>query len=148
MPFKKGYAPWNKGLTKEDHPSIKSMSNKMKNKTGKNNANWKGGKIDNKHGYWLILNKNHPRKNVNNYVFEHILIAEKQLGRYLKHNEFVHHIDGNKKNNNSNNLFVCESNNKIHNQLEQIAFDLYKKGIIKFDTKKGEYFATMEMIRL
>lgn len=38
---------------------------------------------------------------------EHRLIMEKKIGRELKTNEHVHHLDGNKQNNNINNLFIC-----------------------------------------
>lgn len=42
------------------------------------------------------------------YVFEHILIAEKVLGRYLKDGEVVHHLDGNRTNNANNNLVITD----------------------------------------
>jgi len=38
----------------------------------------------------------------------HTVIAERVLGRPLKKNETVHHIDGNRLNNNNDNLLVCE----------------------------------------
>lgn len=44
------------------------------------------------------------------FLREHVLVAEKMLGRSLKPGECVHHIDGNKLNNNSNNLIVFASN--------------------------------------
>jgi SWI/SNF-related matrix-associated actin-dependent regulator 1 of chromatin subfamily A len=66
--------------------------------------NYKGDSYVDKDGY-ILINKqfNHP-KNRDNYVREHILVMEKFLGRYLEDNECVHHLDGNKKNNNIENL--------------------------------------------
>lgn len=40
---------------------------------------------------------------------EHRVVAEKMLGRSLKENEVVHHIDKNKKNNHPSNLMVFRS---------------------------------------
>lgn len=42
-------------------------------------------------------------------VHEHRIIAEKKIGRKLKKGEVVHHIDGNKRNNDPNNLMVFSS---------------------------------------
>ena len=44
------------------------------------------------------------------FVREHVLVAEKKLGRKLKCGEVVHHIDANKKNNDESNLIVFASN--------------------------------------
>lgn len=42
-------------------------------------------------------------------VHEHRVVAEKLLGRQLKHGEVVHHIDGNKRNNDPDNICVFPS---------------------------------------
>jgi len=43
-------------------------------------------------------------------IFEHRIVMEKHLRRKLKRTEFVHHKDGNKLNNNINNLELMKSN--------------------------------------
>ena len=45
----------------------------MRNKTGPNNYNWKGGKSISSGGYLLIYSPNHPQTNFSGYVREHIL---------------------------------------------------------------------------
>lgn len=45
----------------------------------------------------------HPRAN-NKYVFEHILVMEEKLGRYLNDKENVHHKNGVKSDNRIDNL--------------------------------------------
>ena len=60
-------------------------------------------------GYVYIYNPQHPRASKTGLVYEHILNAEKILGRYIKKNEVVHHIDCNRSNNNPDNLMVFKS---------------------------------------
>ena len=81
--------------------------------------------------YVKILSKQHPN-NVKGFVLEHRLVVEKKLGRYLKKEEVVHHIDFDKKNNNLNNLMLFK-NNKEH---------------IKFHTKLKQFGLTNPMKRL
>ena len=54
---------------------------------------------------------NHPHATKYGLIYEHILVAEQKLGRYLKPEEVVHHIDGNKKNNSFENLMVFATEN-------------------------------------
>lgn len=76
-------------------------------------------------------------------IFEHRENAEIKLGKKLNEFEIVHHIDGDKKNNNLENLYVCRDNKEhkiLHYNLEKIAMDLVKKGIIKFDEENARYY--------
>ena len=56
--------------------------------------------------YKFVFCPGHPGVNSKGYIYEHILVAEKMLGRFLKSEEVVHHIDENKSNNTPNNLMV------------------------------------------
>lgn len=82
---------------------------------GKNAYNWKGGRFINKDGYILILFPNHPHKTTGDYIFEHRLVMEKKLGRYLKSNEIVHHINGIRNDNRIENLYIVNRKNHEKN---------------------------------
>jgi len=57
-----------------------------------------------KNGYWCIKAENHPKAYERGYYYEHILVLEKKIDRHLKKGECVHHLDGDKLNNKSENL--------------------------------------------
>ena len=76
---------------------------------GKSNPNWKGGRKLHGEGYIQILKPEHSRADKRGYVFEHILVAEKKLGRSLKPEEVVHYDDENRANNDWYNLIICDS---------------------------------------
>ncbi len=87
--------------------------------SGKGHASWKGGKTIHENGYILVKCPGHPRAHkYTNYVFEHILIAEKKIGRFLKENECTHHINGIKTDNRPKNITVMTKSNhmKLHAQ--------------------------------
>jgi hypothetical protein len=85
--------------------------------TGPLSSNWHGGK-SRAEKYPATMCKGHPRCDQYGYVTDSILVAEKSLGEYLPKNAVVHHVDNNPKNNNPDNLVVCE-NHKYHMLLHQ-----------------------------
>ena len=91
-------------------------------KKGNKNPQWKGGCLVDSRNRILILKHDHPNSNAKGYVFEHRLIAEKALGRYLKSNEVVHHINGDTQDNRNINLLVCETgyHHSLHRKMEKI----------------------------
>lgn len=54
---------------------------------------WKGGIAKHQRGYVLIRCSNHPYGDKRGYVFEHRLVIEKQIGRFLNKEEASHHIN-------------------------------------------------------
>lgn len=65
--------------------------------------NWNGGKKTSK-GYIFVHLPEHPNAVAGKYVLEHRLVMEKELGRYLRPNETVHHKNGIKDDNRPENL--------------------------------------------
>ncbi|KKN03484.1 hypothetical protein LCGC14_1107260 [marine sediment metagenome] len=111
-----------------------------RSQTGENNHNWKGGRCK-ADGYILIKKPGHHRANNNNYVREHILVAEEMLGRYLEPGEIVHHINGIKDDNRPENLYIYENlseHKNGHITLEKLVKYLLDDNIIKFEDGKYE----------
>lgn len=60
-------------------------------------------------GYNLVRLPDHHRANKSGHVLEHIIVAEKAIGHLLDHDEEVHHIDLQKRNNSVGNLAVFQT---------------------------------------
>lgn len=80
--------------------------------SGENSPSFKGGKYFDKRGYVYILSTSHPNKNSRGYVFEHRIVMEKHLKRFLKKGEVIHHINGIKHDNRIDNLKLFENHSK------------------------------------
>lgn len=93
---------------KHSKETLEKLSAAKTGKKGiKSNAYKNGRHLGN--GYVLVLVGDHPRKSKNGYVYEHHLVMEKSIGRFLKDGEVVHHKDGNKMNNSIENLKLFPS---------------------------------------
>jgi hypothetical protein len=121
-----------------------------RNQKGPNNDHWKGGRVldgkrhNGRHrgrgGYWLVRDENHPNRNKAGYVYEHIKnVLEKEGLSELEKGMCVHHIDGDKWNNNPSNLQICtkQKHGEYHASIIPLLKPLLEKGVIYFDEDRG-----------
>lgn len=89
----------------------RGVTHSNRNRRRERNPAWRGGRIQDRYGYWLVHSPAHPRANHQGYVREHRLVLEAQLGRYLTQTEVVDHMDGDPTNNAPGNLrlFACNA---------------------------------------
>lgn len=117
--------------------------------SSENSPRWNGGEYVSSDGY--IMSKI-PDMFLDSgrqvYKRKHVLIYESFLGREIKTKkggggEQIHHIDGDKKNNNIDNLVLCSDSKDhrlMHCSLEQVAFELFRLGKIKFNKELKKYY--------
>ena len=72
---------------------------------GTSNPNFNGGRYIDDKGYVRVLRADHPFNN-RGYVYEHRLVAEAILGRYLQPWETIHHINELKTDNRWENFYL------------------------------------------
>lgn len=111
-----GKIPWNKGKTKAEDLRVRQYS-----RSGSSHSQWKGGITNHSDGYVEIHISNVETKfygmsQSTGHILYHRYVMAKHLDRALHPNELVHHKDGNKLNNDINNLDLCDkrSHGRLH----------------------------------
>lgn len=76
-------------------------------------------------GYILVYRPDHPGAmkggNWDGYIYEHILVAEENIGRLLREDEEAHHLDGIKSNNRDTNIIALlkSEHTRLHGWLSK-----------------------------
>lgn len=132
---------------------LKARNSAKRNQWRENNSNWKGGRYIDEHGYVEVYQPGNAHARSAGYVREHILVAEKMLGRslvyygqYDQRNEEVHHINGNKQDNRPENLLVvtASEHRKIHHSVAKEMVD--EVLLERIRTLENELRQTYELI--
>lgn len=97
-------------------------------------------------GYIAVYRPEHPNsytsENWKGWIYEHRLIAEELLGRSLREDEVVHHLDCNKHNNRYDNIIVLASTSchmKLHAWIDggaKVSGEYVKKNITNWGKPK------------
>ena len=96
-------------------------------------------------GYRVIYKPNYEfsmtSDNWKGYIYEHIYVAHKMLGRPLKDTEVVHHLNGCRTDNRMENLLVLERSQhaKLHMWLNSCGFNTEKIEVNGKNCKKTKY---------
>ena len=135
--FLKGHQTWTgKNLSKEHRLQIsktktgthasektkKLQSDIRKKMTGDKSPSWRGGTYKAR-GYVMIYMPDHPSSDSHGYIRRSRLVMEKQIERYLRPEEVVHHINGIKDDDRPENLKLFPSQSehkKFHDKREAI----------------------------
>ena len=125
---KKGKPSWNKGKKLSKIHCKNLCLSHLGKMMGKKHPNWKGGKYMTRAGYVVVLNPKHPFADIKGYIFEHRIIVEKQIGRYLKPKEKCHHLE--KKDNNNPKMLMAFINNSAHIRFHKNPDNVKPKEII------------------
>lgn len=66
-------------------------------------------------------------------------LAQTKIGRPIARGEVVHHLDGNRCNNLTENLVVVsrKRHGELHAQLEKISLHLFARSLLRYDPEKG-----------
>lgn len=112
--YKKAYKL---GIRKDK--TIEKLNRIESAKRGEKSSSWKGGTRRTKKGYIQIKAPGHPRADFDGYVMEHIAVFENATGIRVTPELVVHHLDGNKENNDISNLCLMTfgGHSAYHNRM-------------------------------
>jgi hypothetical protein len=102
---------------------------------GTSNPNWKRGTSIDQDGYVRVSGCwDHPRCWSTGQVYEHILVVERRIGRYLTADEEVHHKNKNRADNQSDNLELVDkpSHSRRHHAHLNMEGATGRRGTVRF----------------
>ena len=100
----------NKGRKKSEATKQKLSAAKKKNFDGLVKAGHKQRRTD---GYISRYAPEHPQATKNGYVMEHIIVMQKAIGKPIKEDEVVHHINHNRSDNRIENLKLMKKHDHM-----------------------------------
>jgi HNH endonuclease len=107
--------------------------------SGARHGNWKGGRYIRRDGYVLV------RVDSGGYLLEHRVIAARVMGRPLKPHEVVHHRNGRRDDNRSENMIICTAG--YHSWLERQAEWRNNPEKVSRDRRKAQLASTAARVR-
>jgi len=123
-----GRVVWNKGLTKHDNDKVANIAKKLSKHRETHGV---------KDGYSTVYcDKLRTRLKKHTHVwFENTGYLPN-----FKNNEQIHHIDGDKHNNDFDNLMLVSvsEHTRIHKKYEELTFKLMQKGYVSLNKQTGE----------
>ena len=148
-----------KRWTKEDDDALKSLRGKAplteaatQLKRSPSEVSSRAKKLGFKK--WRIPSGRHAGRPVVGFkagrpVYLHRDVIEKQIGRALRSDEIVHHINFDKDNNSLDNLHVFQgraAHRTAHMSFEEVVPLLMQLGIVRFDRKRGLYTLILDKV--
>ena len=105
-------------FSEDEIERIRNLGKMNKGKRARDDYEFGGHEKKRNDGYIKVYVPDHPHASKDGYVMKHILIMERELGRYLKENEVVHHKNRIRDDNRVENLVVMDFREHIsmHNK--------------------------------
>jgi len=104
-----------------------------KSQSGSKSHFWRGGGHESKSSkYVFVYDKSHPFARHNGYIYEHRIVVEKKIGKYLTKIEVIHHINFKRNDNRSENLYLFATHKEhmcYHSQYRNGKAKLLKSNI-------------------
>lgn len=111
------------GKKLSSYPKAKaaSIANGKKNKGRRKRNDYEFGGHEKKRrdGYIKVYAPNHPHCTSDGYVMKHILVMEREIGRYMTKDECVHHINRIRDDNRIENLRLMTKSNHISMHMKE-----------------------------
>lgn len=109
-------------------------------------SNYMVHRLERKHSVYVSDYKTPVVRNDGYYGYtssaNHRRVMEKHIGRLLEKNEVVHHIDGDRLNNDVDNLclMTMSEHTALHKAEFELVYELLKNGIVGFDRESKRYY--------